>query len=452
MDVLRRLIQRDVIVIPNRFGRNGCTRISMCSTPNSLRRKWISSPACHLDVRSHQETYMPTDTPRGPGRRRFLMGAGLAFPVLAGVAVGCSTAAPTQDQSADEEGTRPENPLTKAATVSSRRTLGTLEVSTIGLGCQTMPGKLYGPVSSRADMITLIRTAFDQGVTFFDTAEAYGPLESERIVGEALEPIRDQVVIATKFGFDFDPQTGERRGGPNSQPEHIRRAVDAMLQRLRTDRIDLLYQHRVDPAVPIEVVAGTVKDLIAEGKVKHFGLSEPGPQTIRRAHAVQPLTAIQNEYSMLWRGPETEILPLCQELGIGFVPWAPLGMGFLTGTINPFTKFTEGDFRTVVPRFSPENMPANMPLVQLVEEWAVRKGATPAQIALAWLLAQQPWIVPIPSTTRTAHLAEDLGAEDVTFTPAELQELTTALNGITIRGERLQPAVLAQTGVEAPEQ
>lgn len=397
---------------------------------------------------------MPTDTFPGPGRRRFLMGAaGLAaVPLLAGVAAGCSTAAPPQEPATDNDQAGADNPLVRATTLDSRRTLGTLEVSSIGLGCQTMPGKLYGPVSSRDDMITLIRTAFDQGVTFFDTAEAYGPLESERILGEAVEPIRDQVVIATKFGFDFDPQTGERLGGPNSQPDHIRRAVDAMLQRLRTDHIDLLYQHRVDPTVPIEDVAGTVKELIEEGKVTHFGLSEPGVQTIRRAHAVQPLTAIQNEYSMLYRGPEAEVLPLCQELGIGFVPWAPLGMGFLTGTISPFTRFTDGDFRAVVPRFSPENMPANMALVQLVEEWAVRKGATPAQIALAWLMAQEPWVVPIPSTTRTAHLAEDLGAEDVTFTPGELEELTTALDGITIRGDRLQPAVLAATGVEAPAQ
>nr|WP_037182455.1 aldo/keto reductase [Rhodococcus opacus] len=303
---------------------------------------------------------------------------------------------------------------------------------------------------TRADMITLTRAAVDQGVTFFDTAEAYGPLESERIVGEALEPVRDQVVIATKFGFDFDPQSGERRGGPNSRPDHIRQVVDEMLQRLRTDRIDLLYQHRVDPTVPIEDVAGTVKDLIGEGKVLHFGLSEPGPDTIRRAHAVQPLTAIQNEYSMLWRGPEDVILPQCEELGIGFVCWAPLGMGVTTGTINPYTRFAEGDFRGAVPRNAPDALAANMPLVQLIQEWAVRKGATAAQISLAWLMAQRPWIVPIPSATRTAHLLEDLGAEEVAFSDDELQELNTALAGITIHGDRLPPAVLAQTGVEAP--
>jgi aryl-alcohol dehydrogenase-like predicted oxidoreductase len=326
-----------------------------------------------------------------------------------------------------------------------------LEVSSIGLGCQTMPGKLYGPVTSRSDMVTLIRTAFDQGVRFFDTAEAYGPWESERIVGEALQPVRDEVVIASKFGFDIDPHTGQRRGGPNSRPEHIRQAVDGMLQRLRTDRVDLLYQHRVDPTVPIEDVAGTVKDLISQGKVVHFGLSEPGLETVRRAHAVQPLTAIQNEYSMLWRGPEQRILPLCDELGIGFVPWAPVGMGFTTGTITPYTRFTEDDFRANVPRNSPENLAANMPLVQLIQEWGVRKGATPAQISLAWLLAQRPWIVPIPSATRTAHLLENIGAEDVTFSNDELAELNTALGEITIHGDRLPPAVLAQTGVEAPK-
>jgi aryl-alcohol dehydrogenase-like predicted oxidoreductase len=385
-------------------------------------------------------------------RRKFLMGAAgvAAAPLVAGIAAGCTSTDPSQNSGGNRADT--DNPVTAATTVAGRRKLGALEVSSLGLGCQTMPGKLYGPVTSRADMVTLVRTAFDQGVTFFDTAEAYGPLESERIVGEALQPVRDQVVIATKFGFDVDPQTGQRRGGPNSRPEHIRRAVDAMLERLRTDRIDLLYQHRVDPTVPIEDVAGTVKDLISQGKVVHFGLSEPGPATVRRAHAVQPLTAIQNEYSMLWRGPENEILPLCQELGVGFVPWAPLGMGFTTGTITPYTRFVDGDFRGSVPRNTPENLALNMPLVQLLQDWGVRKGATPAQISLAWLMAQQPWIVPIPSTTRTAHLIENLGAEEVTFSDVELQDLNAGLAAITIHGDRLQPAVLAQTGVEAPPQ
>jgi aryl-alcohol dehydrogenase-like predicted oxidoreductase len=391
-------------------------------------------------------------TPNPHARRRFLMGAaGIAAAPLVVRLAGCTTQPPRHDSATGEpDGAARDNAITAATTLTSRRSLGALEVSGIGLGCQTMPGKLYGPVTSRADMITLIRTAHDQGVTFFDTAEAYGPLESERIVGEALQPVRDQVVIATKFGFDIDLQTGERRGGRNSQPDHIRTSVDAMLQRLRTDHIDLLYQHRVDPAVPIEDVAGTVKELIVQGKVKHFGLSEPGPQTVRRAHAVQPLAAVQNEYSMLFRGPERDILPLCEELGIGFVPWAPLGMGFTTGTITPYTRFAEGDFRAAVPRNTPENLAANMPLVQLINDWSVRKGATPAQISLAWLMAQHPWIVPIPSTTRTGHLAENLGAEEVTFTAEELRDLNTAVAAIPIRGERLPPAVLAQTGVEAP--
>lgn len=362
---------------------------------------------------------------------------------------GCGTDRQPSQRSGAGESAEP-NSVAAATSVSGRRTLGSLEVSAIGLGCQTMPGKLYGPVSSRDDMVKLTRTAVDQGITFFDTAEAYGPLESERIVGEALQPVRDRVVIATKFGFDIDPQTGERRGGPNSRPDHIRRVVDEMLGRLRTDRIDLLYQHRVDPTVPIEEVAGTVKDLISQGKVLHFGLSEPGPQTLRRAHAEQTLTAVQNEYSMLWRGPEAEILPICTELGIGFVPWAPLGMGFTTGTINPFIRFTEGDFRANVPRFAPDAMAANMPLVQLISDWAVRKGATPAQVSLAWLMARDPSIVPIPSTTRTAHLLENAGAEEVTFTNEELTELDAAHDRITITGDRLPPAVMAQTGVEAP--
>ncbi|MFM9701078.1 aldo/keto reductase [Streptomyces europaeiscabiei] len=324
-----------------------------------------------------------------------------------------------------------------------------LKVSAIGLGTQTMPGNLYGPVTSRKDMIDLIRTAVDQGVTLFDTAEAYGPFESERIVGQALQPVRDDVVIASKFGWDIDPDTGARNG-LNSRPEHIRQAVDGMLKRLRTDHIDLLYQHRVDPTVPIEDVADTVKDLVAQGKVLHWGLSEPGLQTIRRAHAVLPLTAIQNEYSTLWRGPEEQVLPLCEELGIGFVCWAPLGMGFTTGAMSPYFPFTEGDRRTAFPRNSRDNLAANMPLVQLLQEWAVRKGATPAQIDLAWLLAQKPWIVPIPSTTRLSHLLENIGAEEVRFSPAELQELNSAVARITIHGDRLPPAALAMTGVEAP--
>ncbi|MDA0181334.1 aldo/keto reductase [Solirubrobacter phytolaccae] len=337
-----------------------------------------------------------------------------------------------------------------ATTLTERRRLGRLRVSGIGLGTQTMPGNLYGPVSSRKDMVALVRTAVDQGVTFFDTAEAYGPFEGERILGDGLRGVRDDVVIATKFGFEIDPVTGRRGEGLNSRPAHVRRAVDGMLKRLRTDRIDLLYQHRVDPAVPIEDVADLMKELIRAGKVLHWGLSEPGPQTVRRAHAVQPLAAIQNEYSMAYREPERQILPLCRELGIGFVCWAPLAYGFTTGTINPYTRFAEGDFRASVPRHAQENMAANMPLVQLILDWSVRKGVTPAQLSLAWLRTRQPWVVPIPTSTRLSHLLENLGAEEVTFGREELKELTAALDAITIQGARLPPPVLAATGVEAP--
>jgi len=384
-------------------------------------------------------------------RRRFLLGAaGIAASPLVAGAAGCTS---DEQASADRRTATPAAgggaTAATATTLAARRRLGSLEVSSIGLGCQTMPGNLYGPVSSRENMITIIRTAVDQGVTLFDTAEVYGPLESERILGEALQPVRDRVVIASKFGFDVDPATGER-GGLNSRPDHVRQAVDGMLQRLRTDHIDLLYQHRVDPQVPIEDVAGAIKELITAGKVRHWGLSEPGLQTIRRAHAVQPLTAIQNEYNLLWRGAEKQVLPLCEELGIGFVCWAPLAYGFTTGTINPYTRFTEGDFRAMVPRHSRENMPANMAVVQLLQDWAVRKGTTPGQLSLAWLQAQKPWIVPIPSATRTSHLLENIGTEEVTFTGDELREFTTALNAIRIRGERLPAPVLAATGVEAP--
>jgi aryl-alcohol dehydrogenase-like predicted oxidoreductase len=383
-------------------------------------------------------------------RRRFLTGAaGLAAaPVVAGM-TGCSSneQASTAGPSAAPAGGG--GAAATATTLTARRRLGSLEVSGIGLGCQTMPGTLYGPVSSREDMVALVRTAVDQGVTFFDTAEVYGPLESERILGEALAPVRDRVVIATKFGFEVNQQTGER-GGLNSRPDHIPQAVDGMLQRLGTDHIDLLYQHRVDPQVPIEDVAGAVGQLITAGKVRHWGLSEPGLQTIRRAHATQPLTAIQNEYNLMWRGAQEQVLPLCAELGIGFVCWAPLAYGFTTGTINPFTRFAQGDFRAMVPRHAAENMLANMAVVQLLHDWSVRKGVTPGQLSLAWLQAQKPWIVPIPSATRLSHLLENIGAEKVTFTGDELAEFTTALDAIAVRGERLPAPVLAGTGVEAP--
>jgi aryl-alcohol dehydrogenase-like predicted oxidoreductase len=325
------------------------------------------------------------------------------------------------------------------------RTLGTLETSAFGLGCMGMSAA-YGPPANRAEMVKLIRAAHDRGITLFDTAEAYGPFVNEELVGEALAPIRDKVVIATKFGFDIDMATGERRGGTNSQPHHIKAVADACLKRLRTDRIDLFYQHRVDPAVPIEDVAGAVKDLIAAGKVKHFGLSEAGVQTIRRAHAVQPVTAVQSEYSLFWRGPEAELLPALEELGIGFVPFSPLGAGFLTGKIDENTKFDATDFRNSVPRFSPEARNANQALVDVVKAVADRKRATPAQIALAWLLAQKPWIVPIPGTTKLHRLEENLGALNVALTPGDLQDISTALAAIEVQGERLPEAALKMTG------
>jgi aryl-alcohol dehydrogenase-like predicted oxidoreductase len=309
---------------------------------------------------------------------------------------------------------------------------------------------LYASSTDRSAAIALIRRAVDLGVTLLDTAEAYGPFMSEEILGEALQGVRERVVLSTKFGFDIDPNTGERRSGLNSRPEHIRQVVDAQLRRLRTDRIDLLYQHRVDPKVPIEDVAGSMQELVAQGKIRHYGLSEPGLQTVRRAHAVHPVAVIQNEYSMLWRGPESQVLPLCEELGIGFVPWSPLGMGFLAGAVSARTCFGEDDFRASVPRFAPDALPANMPLVRLVQSWARRKGVTPAQLALAWLTAQKPWIVPIPGTTNAAHLEENAGAAAISFSSAELKELDAGMAAITIRGDRLSPTVLAATGVEAP--
>lgn len=342
------------------------------------------------------------------------------------------------------------NEAGEATTLAARRRLGSLEVSSLGLGVQNMSRTYQTTIPHRPEMIDIIRTAFDRGVTFYDTAEAYGPHEVERILGEGVAPFRDQVVIASKFGWNIDLETGERRPGLNSRPEHIKLAVEGMLQRLRTDRIDLLYQHRVDPQVPIEDVAGAVEELMAEGKVLHWGLSEMGLDTLRRAHAALPVAAVQNEYSMLWRGPEEEVIPLCEELGIGFVPWSPLGVQFLTGAVDENTRFAEGDIRRVESRFSPENLPHNMALVQLVKDWAERKDATPAQIALAWLLAQAPWIVPIPGTTQMAHILQNIGAEAISFSADELQELNTALDQISIRGERLPPAVLAFSGVEAP--
>jgi aryl-alcohol dehydrogenase-like predicted oxidoreductase len=329
-----------------------------------------------------------------------------------------------------------------------KRTLGKsgLEVSALGLGCMSMSAA-YGPAADKGEMIKLIRAAHDHGVTLFDTAEAYGPFVNEELVGEALQPIRDKVVIATKFGFDIDLETGKRSGGTNSKPEHIKRVADACLKRLRTACIDLFYQHRVDPDVPIEDVAGAVKELIAQGKVKHFGMSEAGVQTIRRAHAVQPITAVQSEYSLFWRGPEAELLPTLQELGIGFVPFSPLGAGFLTGKIDENTKFDPTDFRNLVPRFSPEARKANMVLVDLVKAVAERKGATPAQVALAWLLAQKPWIVPIPGTTKLHRLEENLGAVNVELTEDDLKQIDEAASRLKLEGARLPEAVLKMTGL-----
>jgi aryl-alcohol dehydrogenase-like predicted oxidoreductase len=304
----------------------------------------------------------------------------------------------------------------------------------------------YGPPADKGEMIKLIRSAYELGVTHFDTAEAYGPFANEDLVGEALAPIRDKVTIATKFGFNIDLETGQRSAGTNSRPEHIKAVAEACLKRLRTDSIDLFYQHRVDPDVPIEDVAGAVKDLIAEGKVRHFGMSEAAVQTIRRAHAVQPVTAVQSEYSLFYRGPEAELLPALEELGIGFVPFSPLGAGFLTGKIDENTKFDPTDFRNMVPRFSPEARKANMVLVHLVKDVAERKNATPAQIALAWLLAQKPWAVPIPGTTKLHRLEENLGAVNVDMTEADLKQIDEVSSSLKLEGDRLPEAMLKMTG------
>jgi aryl-alcohol dehydrogenase-like predicted oxidoreductase len=372
------------------------------------------------------------------GRRSFLLSAGAlaATPLLGGAAPRSAA-----------EATAPSRPTAPPAI--GRRRLGPLEVSSVGIGVQNMSRTYQTTIPSRPEMINIIRTAFDRGVTFFDAAEAYGPHEVERILGEGVAPFRGKVVITSKFGWNIDLETGERRPGLNSRPDHIKLAVEGMLRRLRTDRIDLLYQHRVDPEIPIEDVAGAVKDLMAQGKVLHWGLSEMGPTTLRRAHAALPVSAVQNEYSMLWRGPEAVIIPLCQELGIGFVPWSPLGVGFLTGAIDANTRFAPGDIRGVESRFSPENLPHNLALVELVKRWAERKRATPAQIALAWLMAQKPWIVPIPGTTQLAHLLENIGAADVRFTSSELAELNGAVSAVQVRGARLPEQVLVFSGVEA---
>src|SRR5213594_2779787 len=328
-----------------------------------------------------------------------------------------------------------------------KRKLGrsNLEVSAVGLGCMGMSFG-YGPAADRQEMVSLLRTAVERGVTFFDTAEVYGPFTNEELLGEALSPFRGKVVIATKFGFKLDPNGGPKWVGLDSRPQHIKEIADASLKRLRTDMIDLFYQHRVDPDVPIEDVAGAVKDLIREGKVKHFGLSEAGAQTIRRAHAVQPVTALQSEYSLWWRRPEEEVLPTLEELGIGFVPYSPLARGFLTGKISENTEFDKTDFRNRLPRFTPQARKANQALVDLLHEMAKRKNATPAQIALAWLLAQKRWIVPIPGTTKLKRLEENIGAAEIELTSDDLREIDRAASEITLQGARYPEHLEQMTG------
>src|SRR6266852_4699596 len=329
-----------------------------------------------------------------------------------------------------------------------KRTLGksNLEVSALGLGCMGM-SFAYGPPADKQEMISLIRLAVERGVTFFDTAEAYGPFTNEELVGEALAPYRGKVVIATKFGFKIDPKAERSLNGVDSRPEHIKEVAEASLKQLKVEAIDLFYQHRVDPSVPIEDVAGAVKDLIQQGKVKHFGLSEAGVQTIRRGHAVQPVTALQSEYSLFWREPEGEIMPTLEELGIGFVPFSPRGKGFLTGKIDENTRFDSSDFRNVVPRFTPEARKANQALVELLRKIGERKNATPAQLALAWLLAQKPWIATIPGTTKLNRLAENIGAASVELTPADLREIDNAASKIEVQGARYPAELERRTGL-----
>jgi aryl-alcohol dehydrogenase-like predicted oxidoreductase len=383
-----------------------------------------------------------------PSRREIL---------LTGLGLAAASWLPRLSVRAYAQAGKPTNEATSTQTVvrsapGGRRRLGALEVSSIGLGVQNMSRTYQTTIPTRSEMINIIRIAFDRGVTFYDAAEAYGPHEVERILGQGVAPFRDKVVITSKFGWNIDLETGERRPGLNSRPAHIKAVVEGMLKRLGTDRIDLLYQHRVDPEIPIEDVAGAINELMAQGKVLHWGLSEMGPDTLRRAHAELPVSAVQNEYSMLWRGPEDVVIPLCEELGIGFVPWSPLGVGFLTDAIDANTRFADGDIRKVESRFSPENLPYNLALVEMVKRWALRKQATPAQIALAWLMAQKPWIVPIPGTTQMSHLIENIGAAAVRFTPTELAALNRSVSAIQIRGARLPDAVLVFSGVEARPQ
>ncbi|WP_420911305.1 aldo/keto reductase [Winslowiella iniecta] len=386
------------------------------------------------------------NNPVMPQRRKLLIaGAGVA------------AASFLSQASADEKTTTnlpshggAENLDSQHSAAPGKRRLGGLEVSAIGLGVQNMSRKYDTSVPWRPEMVNIIRRAYDQGVTFFDAAEAYGPLEVEKILGEGVAPFRDKIVIATKFGWNIDQQTGKRLPGLNSRPEHIRQVVEGMLKRLRTDRIDLLYQHRVDPQVPIEDVAGVIKDLMDQGKVLHWGLSEMGINTLKRAHAALPVTAVQSEYSMLWRGPEKNVLPTCEALGIGFVPWSPLGVQFLTGWIDANTRFASGDIRATESRFAPENLAHNLQLVELLTRWAKRKNAAPGQIALAWLLARKAWIVPIPGTTNRDHMLQNTSAAGLHLTSSEMTELSTSLDAITIMGQRLPDAVQVYSDVEAP--
>lgn len=374
-------------------------------------------------------------------RRDILKTAGLA---IAGTALLPLSSCAVVTKSENSKNAKDAQPI-----LSGRRKLGKLEVSAIGLGVQNMWRTYQTTIPNRKEMHHIIHKAFDNGVTLFDTAEAYGPFESEKILGEATATFRDKIVIETKFGFEIG-EDGKRTGKQNSQPEHIKTVVEAMLKRLRTDRIDLLYQHRVDPNVPIEDVVGAIKDLIKEGKVLHYGLSEAGEQTIRRAHNEHPVTAIQNEYSLLWRGAEKAIIPMCEELGIGFVPWSPLGVGFLAGAIDENTRFAQGDFRGMTTRFTPENIAKNMPLVHLIKKWSEAKEVSLAQISLAWLLAQKQWIVPIPGTTQMAHLMDNIGADNVKLSSTDWKAFNEELNTIQIFGERFPPAVQAISGIEAP--
>jgi aryl-alcohol dehydrogenase-like predicted oxidoreductase len=390
-------------------------------------------------MKNHKATDQKSN---GTNRRGFI-----AKTIFAGV--GSLALAASQNEASAQTGTR-NNTESAANSSIGRRRLGKLEVSAIGMGVQNMHRRYETTVPYRPEMISILRAAFDRGITFFDCAEAYGPFENERILGEAIEPFRNKVRITSKYGWNIDQQTGQRLPGLNSKPDHIKLVVEGSLKRLRTDRIDLLYQHRVDPEVPIEDVAGAIKDLMDQGKVLHWGLSEPGIQTIRRAHAALPLTAIQNEYSLATRDPEKEVIPLCEELGIGFVPWWPLDCQLLTGWIDANTRFAPGDLRAATPRFSPENLAHNMQLVDLIKTWAARKQATPAQIAVAWLMAQKPWIVPIPGTTVMQHMVENSGAAGIRFTPAEISELNSAVRAIEVKGQRLPDAVLVFSGVEAP--